>query len=579
MSPATTDAVRRRLAGAALLVSLGGCGSEITGAPPAIGRNDAGIETGDNGSPSEEACRLPCTGSRCECAAMVPMRDGVLLHTRWLLPEAAAGPVSTVFLRTPYWRLESPVFEFLSRFSELGYAFAYQTVRGVGRSGGRLRPVTQEFSDGQDAIAWIAAQPWSNGRIATMGGSYEGMTALYAAVGSPEVKLVIADGYLIHAFESFPASHQGALSWNLLWWSHLARTGEDLQQDVARTSLGIATNHRPISDLDVALFGARDTLWREVAPDLERRTRSWDRWEIGDRMSELCAPVLHFQAATEFEDDVLDTFLAARTGACPQVRAQQHYILGAHAHTGAAYAPFDESQTGRLIRRALAATLDGRGDFEGVPPVQYYLQNAAAWGSSVAWPPHARQEVLYLEPGPDFDEPSRLSVAPSTTAGELSYTFDPATEDACSDRGQEGYAWFESAPLDHTVDMVGPAQLAVRVSIDTPDADLFAYLEEVLPGGEAQLVTLAALRLRFRESMESPSEIVPGTAVLAKLDFTTVGYRFRAGSRIRLWVTSTECGLTENANTGGSMVDATETRAVRVTLHGDRDSKLILPAL
>ena len=46
---------------------------------------------------------------------------------------------------------------------------------------GTFTPFVDEARDGVDAIAWCAAQPWSNGRVGMIGGSYVGATQWLAA--------------------------------------------------------------------------------------------------------------------------------------------------------------------------------------------------------------------------------------------------------------------------------------------------------------------------------------------------------------------------------------------------------------
>jgi len=108
----------------------------------------------------------------------VPMRDGVQLATEIYLPKERSGPVPVVFWRTPY------------NFSELagsnparpnarlkyaldairnGYAFVMQNERGKFFSEGEWEILGRPRTDGYDALTWIAEQPWSSGKVATLG--------------------------------------------------------------------------------------------------------------------------------------------------------------------------------------------------------------------------------------------------------------------------------------------------------------------------------------------------------------------------------------------------------------------------
>src|SRR5439155_26690737 len=53
-------------------------------------------------------------------------------------------------------------------------------------------PFVDEGRDGFDAIAWCAAQPWSDGRVGMIGGSYVGATQWLAAGAAPPALRAIA---------------------------------------------------------------------------------------------------------------------------------------------------------------------------------------------------------------------------------------------------------------------------------------------------------------------------------------------------------------------------------------------------
>ena len=66
---------------------------------------------------------------------MMPMRDGVKLHTELFFPRAGGGPFPTILIRTPY---PDSTFPFSARPIELfraaGYAVAIQSCRGTWKS-------------------------------------------------------------------------------------------------------------------------------------------------------------------------------------------------------------------------------------------------------------------------------------------------------------------------------------------------------------------------------------------------------------------------------------------------------------
>ena len=103
----------------------------------------------------------------------VPMRDGVRLSANVFRPEAA-GRYPTILVRTPYGK-GTAISPNYAPFAEHGYAVVVQDVRGRYRSEGVFRPLEQEPADGDDTLNWIARQPWSDGKIGMLGGSYLGI--------------------------------------------------------------------------------------------------------------------------------------------------------------------------------------------------------------------------------------------------------------------------------------------------------------------------------------------------------------------------------------------------------------------
>ena len=121
---------------------------------------------------------------------MVPMRDGVRLHTRIWRPTGE-GPYPVVFTRA-YW----PVFgRDWERFTAAGYAYVGQSTRGHGQSEGAMGVDNRFFDDsrdGYDALSWISEQPWCDGSIAMYGKSYWGMAQwLVAPLQHPHLKAIV----------------------------------------------------------------------------------------------------------------------------------------------------------------------------------------------------------------------------------------------------------------------------------------------------------------------------------------------------------------------------------------------------
>lgn len=132
---------------------------------------------------------------------MIPMRDGVKLHTLILTPKQKAGPLPMLLDRTPYGaagRLRTKQRTSMHAIlgpglAELdGYIFVFQDIRGRNGSQGEFllaRPVrgpfnttqTDEATDAWDTIDWLVKNVAdNNGRVGIYGTSYDGWTSLMA---------------------------------------------------------------------------------------------------------------------------------------------------------------------------------------------------------------------------------------------------------------------------------------------------------------------------------------------------------------------------------------------------------------
>jgi uncharacterized protein len=130
---------------------------------------------------------------RLEKSVMVPMRDGVRLSSDIFRPEGLTGRLPVVMIRTPYdkrqWRVYtearlggtaggSPRTEYDPYiFAARGYVVVVQDARGRFESEGEFFANDRiDGRDGYDTISWIVAQPWSSGKVGTVGCSYLGET-------------------------------------------------------------------------------------------------------------------------------------------------------------------------------------------------------------------------------------------------------------------------------------------------------------------------------------------------------------------------------------------------------------------
>src|SRR5215471_16322353 len=134
---------------------------------------------------------------------MIPMRDGKRMATDVYRPKDTSKKYPTVFVRTPYnfnfWDVRNGVPRDLSNELDAvkrGYAFVETNERGHFFSEGNYDILGPPLTDGDDEFAWIGKQPWSNGKVGTIGCSSTAEWQLaVAARGNPAHTTMIPQGF------------------------------------------------------------------------------------------------------------------------------------------------------------------------------------------------------------------------------------------------------------------------------------------------------------------------------------------------------------------------------------------------
>jgi uncharacterized protein len=158
---------------------------------------------------------------------MIPMRDGVKLHAVIVIPRGAKN-MPMLMDRTPYnagertSRASSAHLDMLSPFGK-EYIFVMQDVRGkYGSEGdyvmtrplhGPLNPTPVDHAtDTYDTIDWLVKNvPESNGKVGTLGVSYDGFTTLMSLVNPhPALKVAIPMNPMVDGWRGDDWFHYGA---------------------------------------------------------------------------------------------------------------------------------------------------------------------------------------------------------------------------------------------------------------------------------------------------------------------------------------------------------------------------------
>jgi putative CocE/NonD family hydrolase len=117
---------------------------------------------------------------------MLPMRDGVKLHTRIFLPSDRKSDdqkYPVLIDRSPYGYGDMEwITDILVPF---GFVAIGQDMRGTALSEGNFTMWVADADDSRDTGDWIVQQPWSNGVIMTMGASADGIGSVQTPKTSP----------------------------------------------------------------------------------------------------------------------------------------------------------------------------------------------------------------------------------------------------------------------------------------------------------------------------------------------------------------------------------------------------------
>ena len=525
----------------------------------------------------------------------VPMRDGVRLSTNVFLPEAT-GRHPTLLIRTPYgkgFNLITGYRVFLDR----GFALVVQDVRGRYASEGVFQPPIQEERDGDDTLNWIARQPWSDGSVAMLGGSYLGIAQWRAALTkNPHLRAIFpvvagSDEYLDRFY-----SRGGALKLGhrLQWMA------ENLTLPAyTRPTFERFVRHLPLRTADRFVTGQRIGFFQETLnhPSYDAY---WRGRSTQERLAEVSVPVF---IVGGWYDNYVESDLAAFSELSKRSAAHR-IVIGPWPHNMSvqfAGQPFGPN-TGAPIRRFQLAWFDhwlrGTRPVPAYPqaPVRIFVMGGNRWRDENEWPlARAKATNLYLGAG------RTLSSEPGL-AGFEQYTYDPyhpaPTVGGAVCCNPKVFPWgpmdqrevesrsdvlvYSSSPLKEDVEVTGEVRAVLHVATSAPDTDFTAKLVDVFPNGYARNLCDGILRLRYRKSLRRSELAKPGEIYEISIPAGVTSNVFKAGHRIRVEISSSNFPrFDRNPNTGRPIADETELRVARQTIHygKKRPSHLVLPVI
>jgi len=543
---------------------------------------------------------------------MIPMRDGVKLKTFILVPKGATkAPI--LLDRTPYdadkrvLRFNSPhlaaaVPQMADTAVAAGYIIVYQDIRGkYGSEGdyvmnrplkGPLNPTDNDHTtDTYDTIDWLIKNvPESNGRVGTIGGSYEGFTAVMSTIGAhPALKAAVpfapmVDGWMGDDwFHNGAFREDGALQYvydqeatrknDQTWWSGVRDTYELFLR--AGSAGALAQSH----GLDQLGF------WRELAGHT-----AYDSFWQAQAVDKILArdppkvPMLIVSGLFDQEDIYGGPAIYKALAPTDPAGERVHLVLGPWNHgqgrrEGRGIGPIAfEGDTATWFRQdVMQPFLDyylKDGPKPATPRVLVYETGADRWHRYNDWPQScakgcaATSRALYLLPH------GRLGFDPPAAAADAydEYVSDPAKpvpyrQRPTLDSEAPGSTWdewlvddqrfaasrpdvlvYETEPLKEPLRVAGQPFAHLSASTSGSDSDWVVKIIDVWPdetpnhpelGGYQQMLSADVLRGRFREDFAAPRPIPSNKALAYIIRLPNVSHTFLPGHRIMVQVQST----------------------------------------
>lgn len=514
----------------------------------------------------------------------LPMRDGTRLALSVVRPARGGRPVEGRFpviwhhalsiSQPPRSGAGTHAFGSIPLLARHGYVVVQVARRGNGQSFGVRRGYHErnETEDAYEITQWLAAQPWSDGKVGIYGCSNTGDAGLQAlTVRPPALRAAFLGCFSWHKYDAF---RRGGIF--AQWGTGPGRTIEEdvalppVQGDEDRQLLRQAAEEHQLSTPLAEMWRQmpyRDSFSRLVG------SRFWGESSGASYADQIRRSGVAVYIFGGWFDELRDQGLVAHLN-IPGSRV----ILGPWTHCRNEGFPVLE-EVHRFFDHYLKGIDTG---ITRQPPIHYYTINAAPgteWRATSEWPvPGTRASTLFIAaPGVLGARPARAEVS---RPFEVDYQADcPTSKDGpfaqpCHHPGAGPS--FTGPVLTADTEVTGSAVARLWISADAPDAHVYAYLEDVGPDGTVRVVTEGRLKASLRKVDEAPWKMyagVPwhrsyaedaaplpvGQPTELELEIMPTSWVFRKGHRIQLTVTGFDPRERDRSSAG---------LASTITLHG-----------
>lgn len=537
----------------------------------------------------------------------IPMRDSINLSATILFPkDKPRQSLPTVLIFIPYLTdgtIRGGLFgPFIRSFIENGYAVIIENVRGRYFSEGTYTYLVGSGKDGYDSIDWISKQPWSNGKVGTLGCSSSAeeqhkMNAAQHPAHAAAVPMGSGAGIgKIGPYNEMGNHYRGGVHQGV-WYSWYYGSGykyhptwpKNLTRDqMLRISkfwnMEPETPHP--ANLDSAIWtlpaskimdnlGAMPSDW-DVFGNIQPNDPKWKEIDFGNEGDRSGAPTLYinswydlsigpnvamfeYQTKNAANDNARNNIFMA---IAPTLHCQQGQIESEHTVIGErdmGDARFDYIN---LVQRWFDHWLKGADNgIEKEPKVRAYMMGENQWKTYDTWPPKNAESVSYFL---DSDGSAnsifgngRLTTSKPSKAGSDTYVYDPmhptpslggqsccfivvpgGSFDQAGLERRNDILVYTSPVLTERVDVVGNIEVSLYISSDVKDTDLTIKLIDVAPDGRAYNLDEGIQRVRWREGYEKPVFMETGKVYKVDIPPLVTSNSFPAGHRIRVEVAS-----------------------------------------
>lgn len=513
----------------------------------------------------------------------VTAEDGTKLSTDIYLP-VGKGKFPCIIRRTPYnkagaWKAVK-IRKAIEGFIKNGIAFVAQDCRGKYQSEGKFYALRNERKDGLATIKWIRKQPWSNGKIGTSGGSYDGYTqwAVYGAADAMALHLTGANMYeAIYPDKMF--SLFLAFSWGFAIDS---KTSNSIPSEKLLSSYTTL----PLSEADNLVYNKDNPF----VTDWLKHPSYDEYWKSLNYGGMNTSPVISIAGW-------YDLFLMAQIKDFQSLNesgnSDNRLIIGPWCH---GIAGFKDNYGGadkignidELIERFMIKHLKGEKVKVMKPPFKDKKYNLFIIGrneycGSDVWPPKAVLFTNYY-----IGSDNCLAPAMFDKQGQLQYTYEPTNPYPAKggtslspyagpalqneNLSRKDHVTFETDILEKPLILLGPIRANLYVSSDAVSTDFIVCLQDVYPNGNIINIQDGGTTVEFN-----------GIDV-KKVDLSVwaTGYQLNRGHKLRVVITSSLFPrFNRNINSGEPIFSAKtiKTAHQKIYFGSKYPSAIILPIL